>query len=52
MAGRPISAAGVVALDASEPEPRVLLVHRPAYDDWSLPKGKLHAGEALSLIHI
>lgn len=47
MAGRPISAAGVVALDASEPEPRVLLVHRPAYDDWSLPKGKLHAGEAL-----
>ena len=25
----------------------VLLVHRPAYDDWSLPKGK-----SLSLIHI
>jgi 8-oxo-dGTP pyrophosphatase MutT (NUDIX family) len=23
----------------------VLLVHRPKYDDWSLPKGKLHAGE-------
>ena len=21
------------------------LVHRPRYDDWSLPKGKLHAGE-------
>jgi 8-oxo-dGTP diphosphatase len=23
----------------------VCLVHRPRYDDWSLPKGKLHAGE-------
>jgi 8-oxo-dGTP pyrophosphatase MutT (NUDIX family)/phosphohistidine phosphatase SixA len=25
---------------------QVLLVHRPAYDDWSLPKGKLEDGEA------
>ena len=25
----------------------VLLVHRPAYDDWSFPKGKLDAGEWL-----
>jgi 8-oxo-(d)GTP phosphatase len=24
---------------------RVLLVHRPKYDDWSLPKGKLEPGE-------
>jgi 8-oxo-dGTP diphosphatase len=23
----------------------VVLVHRPAYDDWTFPKGKLHAGE-------
>jgi 8-oxo-dGTP diphosphatase len=23
----------------------VALVHRPRYDDWSMPKGKLHAGE-------
>jgi 8-oxo-dGTP diphosphatase len=23
----------------------IVLVHRPAYDDWSLPKGKLHPGE-------
>jgi 8-oxo-dGTP pyrophosphatase MutT (NUDIX family)/phosphohistidine phosphatase SixA len=23
----------------------VTVVHRPRYDDWSLPKGKLHAGE-------
>lgn len=25
----------------------VLVVHRPEYDDWSLPKGKLDAGEVL-----
>lgn len=24
----------------------VLVVHRPRYDDWSLPKGKLEPGEA------
>jgi 8-oxo-dGTP diphosphatase len=24
---------------------RVAVVHRPRYDDWSLPKGKLDAGE-------
>jgi 8-oxo-dGTP diphosphatase len=24
----------------------VVLVHRPAYDDWSLPKGKVEAGES------
>jgi 8-oxo-dGTP diphosphatase len=24
---------------------RILLVHRPRYDDWSLPKGKAEAGE-------
>ena len=23
----------------------IVLVHRPAYGDWSLPKGKLHPGE-------
>ena len=25
---------------------RVLVVHRPRYDDWSLPKGKLRLGES------
>ena len=25
---------------------RVLVVHRPRYDDWSLPKGKLKLGES------
>jgi 8-oxo-dGTP pyrophosphatase MutT (NUDIX family) len=23
----------------------IVLVHRPRYDDWSFPKGKLHPGE-------
>jgi 8-oxo-dGTP diphosphatase len=27
-------------------ELEVLLVHRPRYDDWSLPKGKAHRGES------
>jgi 8-oxo-dGTP diphosphatase len=34
------AAGGVVVLDG-----RILLVHRPRYDDWSLPKGKLKRGE-------
>jgi 8-oxo-dGTP diphosphatase len=25
---------------------RVLLIHRPRYDDWTLPKGKLDPGES------
>jgi 8-oxo-dGTP diphosphatase len=37
-----VEAAGGVVLDG---EGRVALVHRPRYDDWSLPKGKLDAGE-------
>lgn len=42
------TAAGVVALDPhAGREPRVLLVHRPAYGDWSLPKGKIHVDESV-----
>ena len=37
-----VVAAGVVVFG---PGRRVLLVHRPAYDDWSFPKGKLDPGE-------
>ena len=41
-----IAAAGAVVwrrgVDAT---PEIALVHRPRYDDWSLPKGKLDAGE-------
>ncbi len=36
---------GVVWKRADDGQPVVILVHRPKYDDWSLPKGKLHAGE-------
>ncbi|KAA2253643.1 NUDIX hydrolase [Solihabitans fulvus] len=28
-------------------EPAVAVVHRPRYDDWSLPKGKLDSGETV-----
>jgi 8-oxo-dGTP diphosphatase len=38
----PVEAAGgVVVRDGT-----VLLVHRPRYDDWTLPKGKLDPGES------
>ena len=39
------AAGGVVVRDRGE-GPEVLLVHRPRYDDWSLPKGKLEKGES------
>jgi len=35
------AAGGVIVRDG-----RVLVVHRPRYDDWSLPKGKLRLGES------
>jgi 8-oxo-dGTP diphosphatase len=38
------AAGGVVVRDGDE-GPEVVAVHRPKYDDWSLPKGKLHDGE-------
>lgn len=44
-----IIAAGTVVLRPTEGRgPEVLLVHRPRYDDWTLPKGKLEAGEYLA----
>lgn len=39
-----IIAAGAVVL-RHDPDPQVLLVHRPRYDDWSLPKGKIERNE-------
>jgi 8-oxo-dGTP diphosphatase len=39
--GGEVRAAGAVALRRGQ----VLLVHRPSYDDWSFPKGKLDRGE-------
>lgn len=41
----PIHAAGVVVLRQADDGPEVLVVHRPLRADWSLPKGKLEAGE-------
>lgn len=44
-----VRAAGcVVTMTGAETgaEPQVLVVHRPRYDDWSFPKGKLEAGES------
>jgi 8-oxo-dGTP diphosphatase len=43
-----IEAAGALPWRASTTntgDPEVLLVHRPKYDDWSLPKGKREPGE-------
>jgi 8-oxo-dGTP pyrophosphatase MutT (NUDIX family) len=45
---RVVLAAGGVVLDVAGPDPRVLVVHRPAYDDWSLPKGHVDPGEELA----
>ena len=42
MPAKDVLAAGVVVF---RPGKRVLLVHRPRYDDWSFPKGKLDRGE-------
>lgn len=40
-----VEAAGCVVLRGDDGDREVLVVHRPTYDDWSLPKGKLDAGE-------
>lgn len=37
-----VNAAGGVVLR----DERICLVHRPRYDDWTLPKGKLDPGES------
>ncbi len=46
----PAIAAGAVVLRPSPTDPattEVLVIHRPAYDDWSLPKGHRDPGEHL-----
>ena len=40
-----VRAAGGVLRRVGPSGIEVLLVHRPRYDDWTLPKGKAHAGE-------
>ncbi|MGH9213085.1 MAG: NUDIX hydrolase [Acidimicrobiales bacterium] len=47
MSNGPVRAAGgVVWRRNDDGEVEVVLVHRPAYDDWTLPKGKLDQGES------
>jgi 8-oxo-dGTP diphosphatase len=40
-----VRAAGGVVTRTGDDGIEILVVHRPAYDDWSLPKGKLEPGE-------
>src|SRR5437588_11079388 len=42
-----ILAAGGIIVDVALGVRRVLLVHRPRYDDWSFPKGKLDGSETV-----
>jgi 8-oxo-dGTP diphosphatase len=42
-----VRAAGGVVWRRAEPDLEVALVHRPRYDDWTLPKGKVDPGEEL-----
>ena len=39
------AAGGLVCRRTADGVVEILVVHRPAYDDWSFPKGKLEAGE-------
>ena len=40
-----VAAGGVLWRPDAEGRTEIALVHRPRYDDWSLPKGKLERGE-------
>jgi 8-oxo-dGTP pyrophosphatase MutT (NUDIX family) len=40
-----VRAAGGLVWRRGAEAPEVLVVHRPKYDDWSFPKGKLEPGE-------
>jgi 8-oxo-dGTP pyrophosphatase MutT (NUDIX family) len=44
--GGRVRAAGGVVLREAAAGSEVAVVHRPRYDDWSLPKGKLEADES------
>lgn len=40
-----VVAAGGLVIDGTGAEAKVLVVHRPTHDDWSLPKGHVDPGE-------
>ena len=42
-----IAAGAVVWRRNDDQSVSVAIIHRPRYDDWSLPKGKLESGETL-----
>lgn len=42
-----LRAAGAVVWRGEEHRPEVAVIHRPRYDDWTFPKGKLKTGEHL-----
>ena len=44
-AGGLVARDGLASEHASRTDEHILLVHRPRFDDWSLPKGKLKRGE-------
>jgi 8-oxo-dGTP pyrophosphatase MutT (NUDIX family)/phosphohistidine phosphatase SixA len=44
-----IRASGAVVWREPDQDPRIVLVHRPKYDDWSFPKGKAEPGEHVLL---
>jgi 8-oxo-(d)GTP phosphatase len=44
-----IRAAGAIVGRPARSGPQVALIHRPKYDDWSFPKGKLNPGEHVLL---
>lgn len=47
MSGDTVRAAGgLVRRRRDDGSTEILVVHRPAYDDWSFPKGKLEPGES------
>ncbi|HYI81417.1 MAG TPA: NUDIX hydrolase [Thermoleophilaceae bacterium] len=45
MTDKRIEAAGGVVMRRGPEETEIVVVHRPRYDDWSFPKGKLDPGE-------
>jgi 8-oxo-dGTP diphosphatase len=46
VAVRTVAAAGGVVWRVVDGRVQIALIHRPRYDDWSLPKGKLEQGES------
>ncbi|WP_054952640.1 NUDIX hydrolase [Flaviflexus massiliensis] len=53
MSSKPdVVAAGAVVWRIHNRKLEVLLIHRPSYDDWSIPKGKLNNGEDIPVAAI